>query len=1075
MNVFRKENRRRALFTLTLTLLTAALSFGFASRAVEYLAIRQELARISEHYRPIGWLTSKDDGNVNMGAQLVSGSPYVETADARKFLWGTLTDLYNADLQGKIEGYLWDIYGVNNSEVLFWGVLKGVDEDWQDKERLTDSKKVDATRLVFTVSERISGYPDYVAEDEDVRIVFTDEMAENGGWKLPELTEGQRYLVRAYYSSDRYGRWNGYEYWAEAVKQHALFAMPVQGNRLLMTEAEGNEVLPALLSDKQMQLDEVNRHAMMVITTRDMSAMPSAQDSQRRMFLTEGRWLDRNDDRTAAAVCAVHKDFAEARGLQVGDTVELTFRPTQMQFYAYAIGEQDLLSWQDYEAETKTYTIAGIFDYMPLNVSLHNTSEENLELYIPYGSAPEAYIKSGWTASQNFSFVLKHPQDTDAFISEVREPLAAMGMRIQLLENNWEHFAVSANEMEQTSCTGVLVSTGVLFLGLTLIAFLYGRQNRKSFGIARALGVPGGKCLRMCLSPMLLLSVTGAGTGVLLSWNYALKEAEHLLTGMQEHAEAGLSVWWMAGLTAAPAALLSIEAAVGIFVMSRRPMLELMQDVSSGRRTAKNNEAKSAKGTAPDAMKALCAVGPESTGKAIAQDGSILQKAEDAGEYQKQEVWKGQLYLQMEAGKGRGTMFACRFILRHAGRRPVHTMLVVAVALAFLTAVTWMQAAIARDTAEVERLYEMTEIDGELVKKDFTYIGSGGAYLTQNMIDWLAESGYLCDLYTEVADAVAVDRIVISLKAGKQELTMIGISGETSMRSTEDIERFCAENHVAIDYADGYGAELFTIDWSIWSSELNRLFFQSGTPVIVPEIWLEQYELEFGQELGITTDEGGTYPGFIIAGSICNVDTGDGIGRGTWDSILIPASAWKVCKEKEDWLYSTVRFTVDPAFNRELDTVKEEIARQLGSPLMAKQDAEVMLWTSELRQVVEPFEKNLELMKLLFPVTTAVSVLAGGGLIFLLLLQRTEEAALLRVLGNSRGRTRRMLLAEPVLLSLAGLLIGICVVYCGFPEIPAAQIGLFAGAYLGGCILGAILGVVHITRKMPLELLQVKE
>lgn len=54
MNVFRKENRRRILFTLTLTLLAAVLSFGFVSRAVEYLAVRQELERLSDHYRTIG-------------------------------------------------------------------------------------------------------------------------------------------------------------------------------------------------------------------------------------------------------------------------------------------------------------------------------------------------------------------------------------------------------------------------------------------------------------------------------------------------------------------------------------------------------------------------------------------------------------------------------------------------------------------------------------------------------------------------------------------------------------------------------------------------------------------------------------------------------------------------------------------------------------------------------------------------------------------------------------------------------------------------------------------------------------
>lgn len=1082
MNVFRKENRRRILFTLTLTLLTAALSFGFASRAVEYLAIRQELARISEHYRPIGWLTSDNDGTVDAGVELVSKSPYVETADTRGFLWGTLTDLYNADLEGT---YDWiRSFDVYNAEVLFWGVLESVEEDWQEREHFWDTIRVDGTRLTFSVSERINGYPDYAPEGEEISLVFTDGMVEEGGWELPELTVGQRYLVRAYYGRDRNGAWNGYELW-ENTQGYALTPMPVQGNRLFLTEAEGNGVLPALLADERMQLDEINRHAMWVIATRDMSSMPNAQDSQKRMFLTEGRWPDRVDDRTGAAVCAVHKDFAGARGLQVGDTLELTFRQAQSCIYAYAFGEQDISGWKTYDSETREYTIIGIFDYMPLNEHMHNDSKETLEIYIPYGSAPEAYIRSMKISPHYFSFVLKPPQDTDAFLSEVQEPLAEMGMRIQLLENDWESFAVPARAMEQASRNGMLVSAGVLLLGFTLIAFLYGRQNRKSFGIARSLGVSAGKCVRMCLAPMLLISVFGTGAGVLVSWRYALGEAEKLLAGMQEHEEAGVSVWWLAGILAASAALLLAETTVSVFLLVCRPILVLLQG-GSGR----GGKPKNFRTGSPE--RAGDPAGPKDAGIDAGQGGEEeipgrgRQKAEATqpragrslpSESESQMVKAGQLSQPLKMG--RGTASVCRFILRHMRRKPVQTTLTVAVALAFFAAITWMQTAIVRDTAEVERLYETTEIDGELVKKDFVDIGFGGGYLTQDMIDWMAESGYFCDLYTEAADEVRVEQREIDPKTGDILSTRV-IGQYVPIRLPEDIERFCAENAVAVDYAKGYDADLFIREWRKWIPEVNKMTLKENAPIIVPEEWLEQYDLEYGQEL--TISGGGNYgidDNFImnitIAGTLRSVDRGDGIIRAGWDKILIPPSLWEMFRKNEDWLYSTVRFTVDPAFNRELDTVKEEIARQLGSPLMAKQDAEVMLWTSELRQVVEPFEKNLELMKLLFPVTTAVSVLAGGGLIFLLLLQRTEEAALLRVLGNSRGRTRRMLLAEPVLLSLAGLLIGICVAYCGFPEIPAAQIGMFAGAYLGGCILGAILGVVHITRKMPLELLQVKE
>lgn len=1065
MNVFGKENRRRILFTLTLTLLTAALSFVFASRTVEYLVVRQELERISGHYRPIGWLTADDGGNVNAGAELVSESPYVETADVRGFLWGTMTDLYNADLEGT---YDWiRSYDVYNSEVLFWGVLKGVEEDWQERENYFHDIKVDGTRLIFSVSERISGYPDYAPDGEYVSVVFTDGMAEEAGWELPELTEGQRYLVRACYSRDRNGPWYGYEVWVNALG-HALTAMPVQDSRLLLTEAEGTEALPALLADERMQLDEINRHAMWVTATRDMSSMPNAQDSQKRMFLTDGRWPDRTDDQTKAAVCAVHKDFALARGLQVGDTLELTFRSAQTRIYAYAYGEQEVSDWKTYDSETKEYTIVGTFDYMPLNEHMHNDSKETLEIYIPYGSVSQEYIKSENILSHNFSFVLKNPRDTDAFLSEVQEPLAAMGMRIQLLANDWESFAVSAGAMEQASRNGMMVSAGVLILGFTLIAFLYGRQNQKSFGIARALGVSSGKCIRMCLAPMLFISVFGSGVGVLASWRYALGEAEKLLAGMQEHGETTLSVWWLAGFLAASVVLLSAETMVNIFFLARRPVLALLQGGSGRGRRPKNLRTDHAERTANLAgLKSAEAVAGQGREDGIPGSGQRAEAAAGTGQF------------SLPSKPGRGTAAVWRFLFRHMRRRPVQTVLTIAVALAFFAVVTWMQSAIVKDTAEVERLYDTTKIDGEMVRKDFIDIGFGGGYLTQDMIDWLAESDYFCDLYTEAADGVEVEKGEIDPDTG-EVLNIQVIGTYIYMRSPEDIERFCAENAVAIDYAEGYDEELFVREWRMWLPEIDQMTVKYGAPVIVPEDWLEQYGLEYGEEIEICG--GGSYSkndiiniSLTVAGSIRSVNRGDGIIREGWNTILMPQSLWEVYRKKEDWLYSAVRFTVDPAFNRELDTVKEQIARQLGSSLMAKQDAEVMLWTSELRQVVEPFEKNLELIKLLFPVTMAISVIAGGGLIFLLLLQRTEEAALLRVLGNSRGRTRRMLFAEPVLSSLAGLLIGICVVCYGFPEIQAPQLGIFAGAYLGGCILGAILGVVHITRKMPLELLQVKE
>ena len=88
-------------------------------------------------------------------------------------------------------------------------------------------------------------------------------------------------------------------------------------------------------------------------------------------------------------------------------------------------------------------------------------------------------------------------------------------------------------------------------------------------------------------------------------------------------------------------------------------------------------------------------------------------------------------------------------------------------------------------------------------------------------------------------------------------------------------------------------------------------------------------------------------------------------------------------------------------------------------------DLRFMIWDEELRVVVGQLDKNLSLLKVLYPVVMAVSVLIGAGLCFLLLLQATREAAILRVLGVTRRAVRLALIVEPLFLSVIGVIIGL--------------------------------------------------
>ncbi len=131
-----------------------------------------------------------------------------------------------------------------------------------------------------------------------------------------------------------------------------------------------------------------------------------------------------------------------------------------------------------------------------------------------------------------------------------------------------------------------------------------------------------------------------------------------------------------------------------------------------------------------------------------------------------------------------------------------------------------------------------------------------------------------------------------------------------------------------------------------------------------------------------------------------------------------------------------------------------------------------MIWDEELRVVVGQLEKNLSLLKVLYPVVMAVSVLIGAGLCFLLLLQATREAAILRVLGVTRGVVRLALIAEPLFLSVLGVIIGLGIsrlVWLTSGLAPVGSLLIGAGLYLAGVLAGLVAGAIAVTDKNPLS------
>ena len=192
-----------------------------------------------------------------------------------------------------------------------------------------------------------------------------------------------------------------------------------------------------------------------------------------------------------------------------------------------------------------------------------------------------------------------------------------------------------------------------------------------------------------------------------------------------------------------------------------------------------------------------------------------------------------------------------------------------------------------------------------------------------------------------------------------------------------------------------------------------------------------------------------------------------------------------------DRIVSTLSFSINPAMSRYLADFTEEMAELLvftevftdvwvptfgGMDLInARVDYnhQLIINDAELRLVIMPLESNLNLLRLLYPMVLALSFVLSLGLCLLIMLQNAKNAAIMRVLGMPKAKTRFNLFMELVAVCFIGLLIGFAAVLIMGVTLPEAL--LLAAVYLTGATIGTAVGAIVVSQKTPLDLLQVRE
>lgn len=1001
---------RRPLRLILLVLLLGAVSFGFTARAVEYLVVTRAVGELSEYYQSIGYLSSSD-GDVTQGAQLLAESDLVAINDVQRFCSGTLHGIYNSDLDGKTS-----TKGYNVAEVLVWGEL--IDKKHYVPET-TSTLIQEYYSLRFRVVERLYGYPDYAPEDKYITVTYyPDDNDTDWNTTFDALLPNQVYGVRAYYSGE--GDYTSHLLLRPAVPEGEWFL------------SQGDSRMDDLVEADAVQ--EINRHRITLNSTKDMSALPFTQEINRDGYLIEGRWLNAADNENSNPVCVILQDFAEARGLGVGDTLTITLHDEQMSYGYYPEGT----AMEDIESSniTTTFTIVGIFNRTIFSEGYTSASYRSLTVYIPDSCMPAEYeaavtsFQDGTIFESGYSFVLIEPDAEDEFMQQYRSQLESMGYTITMIENGWSEFSASAQPICQSARYSAVIFAIVQIMALILVSFLYRRQHCREFAIARALGIPATRAIAWHLFPVMLMGAVGIGVGSLLAWRYALGQVQVTLSTLVrdgQNVNTALPIWILAIILASSWALLMMATFLGYMALSHRSVLDILHEAHKTHRP--QNTPKTTETIPTDAVIPLIHA---------EKPASVPPSAVPAS--------------------ANGTSGLVRFMRRYACRSKGTTLLLLVVSIIFILALGWIQKAILQTDQRINEMYSNVSVEAELLRSVSGSYTSNPGFISGATVDAIVSTGFV----KENRSVAATTDAGLSKIGGQGSLftnfTLCGITNTDIVNQELSSGMVVAGGDGVITYLNGWDDSMFGKDYG------NAEWY----PIVVSEMMLERLNADLDDQLILSA--GSRAVTAIIKGSY----TGqfNGLGNLTGEAVLMPLSLMQELYG-DNLYYSVADFVLDPSLNRNLEAFRTTAEQVIADDTKSLLSLNLVIWDEELRTVVQPMEKNLTLMQVLYPIAQAVAFFAAGVVALLLLLQEAKTAAILRVLGVPTRTVQRMLGIELLVLGVVGVFMGILVVLLLGKW--SMQLLLCAAIYILGLAVGTMVGCMAITKKKPLELLQVKE
>ena len=400
-----------------------------------------------------------------------------------------------------------------------------------------------------------------------------------------------------------------------------------------------------------------------------------------------------------------------------------------------------------------------------------------------------------------------------------------------------------------------------------------------------------------------------------------------------------------------------------------------------------------------------------------------------------------------------------KYIYRHIARAEIRSGLSMGVMLFFAVALGNLHNNIRNTKAEISRLYSESLIAVEVRSEALGGRRFLGDVIPPALVHDLQTLGFINEVYLEgtaMAYIVPAGRPLISGDGPGGSDILVGV--ENLLYLTEEPEGFLSRSdgfNMEVEFAPGYDNSNFLLFWDV------------TIPMVLSHELAQQHGLGLGDSVYISyyrpiLFRSGEW--LRVPARIIGIHNGDGLPNILREAAVIPLAALQSMFGDFTGYY-TFKFTIDPSLNQELANIAEELQRQAGWPRYPWRDPLVAdIWDQELRFGVASLEQNLLLLELLYPIAVIISVVIGTSLSILTMLQNTKNAAILRVLGTSKHKTRLIIGFGQIIIYAGGALTGILI---------TGSIAVFP--VLAGAAVGSVVGVILVTSKAPMELLQVRE